>query len=98
MYNVPTVKLTGRDRLDAFKVKHNQARGPVDAWIDEIKRADWRTMADLKNRCPQASILAGNIVVFNISGNKYRLEARVVLVAGTVTVTRIGTHTEYDKW
>ena len=63
-----------------------------------MERAVWTTMADIKARFPHASILTDNHVVFNIGGNKYRLETIVVFASGVVVVHRIGTHAEYDKW
>lgn len=42
--------------------------------------------------------LANNRVVFNIKGNKYRLDTRVAYRTSVVVVKRIGTHAEYDRW
>jgi mRNA interferase HigB len=44
-----------------------------------------------------ADILAGNRVIFNIRGNRYRLVAQVAYNSGRVNVLWIGTHAEYDK-
>ena len=90
--------LVGRDKLEAFARKHPQARGPISAWVAEVEQANWETMAELKDRYPTASILSDNVVIFNLGGNKYRLETRVLLASGLVIVLRIGTHSEYDKW
>lgn len=45
-----------------------------------------------------ASFLAGNRVVFNLKGNKYRLDTKIAYQTGVVFVKRIGTHAEYDRW
>jgi len=37
-------------------------------------------------------------VVFNISGNKYRLLVQISYKLGIVYVKAIGTHKEYDGW
>jgi mRNA interferase HigB len=50
----------------------------------------------MKNRYAAASFLAGNIVIFNIKGNDYRLEVTVAYRTGIVVVDWIGTHAEYD--
>jgi len=92
------VRLAGRDKLDAFGKQHAQSRGPIRAWTAEIERAGWKTTADLEARYPNASILADNIVVFDLGGNKFRLESRVLFQVQLVVVNRIGTHGEYDKW
>jgi mRNA interferase HigB len=44
-----------------------------------------------------ASLVRGNRVVFNISGNNYRLVARVNYRAQVVDIRFFGTHSEYDK-
>ena len=98
VYTVPDLKLVGRDKLDAFGKKHAQARGPIRAWTAEIEQAGWKTSAELKARYPKASILADNVVIFDLGGNKYRLESRVSFQAQLVVVVRIGTHEEYNKW
>jgi len=46
---------------------------------------------------PSASFLAGNRVVFNIKGNKYRVVVAVKYDFFAVYVRFIGTHAEYDK-
>jgi len=43
-----------------------------------------------------ASFVADTIVIFNIKGNDYRLEASVAYRTGVVVVNWIGTHAEYD--
>jgi mRNA interferase HigB len=44
-----------------------------------------------------ASFLANNRVVFNISGNKYRLVVKVEYELKTIFVRFIGTHADYSK-
>jgi len=92
------VRLAGRDKLDAFGRKHAQARGAIRAWTAEIERATWKKTSDLKARYPKASVLAENIVIFDLGGNKFRLESRVLFQVQLVVVHRIGTHEEYNKW
>lgn len=68
------------------------------SWIAEVEEANWKTMQDIKQRYVHASIISGDRVVFNIKGNKYRVEAKISLEFGIVRLTRIGTHAEYTKW
>ncbi|MFV1095872.1 type II toxin-antitoxin system HigB family toxin [Klebsiella pneumoniae] len=44
-----------------------------------------------------ADFLAGNRVIFNIKGNRYRLVVQVVYVGGDVIIEWVGTHAEYTK-
>ena len=94
----PIMRLVGRDKLDRFARKHARARGLIRAWVAEVECVEWETMQDIKDRYPSASFLASNVVIFNLGGNSYRLQATVAFKSKTVVVTRIGTHAEYDKW
>jgi len=44
-----------------------------------------------------ASFLHSNIVIFNVRGDKYRLEVQVDFRNGIVSVLWVGKHSEYDK-
>lgn len=44
-----------------------------------------------------ASFLAGNVVVFNVKGNRYRMVTLIAYHTGTIIVRWIGTHAEYDR-
>ena len=48
-------------------------------------------------RVSSADFLAGNRVIFNIKGNRYRLVVQVVYVGGDVIIEWVGTHAEYTK-
>jgi mRNA interferase HigB len=91
------MKIVGRDKLDAFCSQHADARGPVESWLAEAEDpAHWLTPQEIKDRYASASFLAGNIVIFNIKGNDYRLEVLVAYRTGVVVVNWIGPHAEYD--
>lgn len=92
------MKLRGRGLLLAFEEKHADVRGPLRAWAAEIEDAEWQTTMDIKNRYPSASIIDGGRVVFNLKGNKYRLDTRINFPTRIVLVVRVGTHAEYDRW
>lgn len=73
------------------------AESALQAWHAEAIEADWRTPAAIKGAHGNASIVAGNRVVFNICGNKYRLVVKVHYNTGFIYVRFIGTHAEYDR-
>ena len=92
------MRVAGRDKLDDFMTKHAQSKGKLSAWLKETENVDWKTSQDIKQRYASASFLSNNQVVFNISGNKYRLVVVVRYRNGIVAIDKVGTHAEYDKW
>lgn len=77
--------------------KYPDVEGPLKAWIDDVKAADWSKSDDVVARYPSARTIAGNRVVFNIKGNRYRLIVYIYYPARIVYVKFFGTHAEYDK-
>lgn len=88
----------GREVLERFISAQTDARSAVDAWLREALSATWRSPADIKARYASASFLADNRVVFNLKGNKYRLDTQIAYRTQVVLVRRIGTHADYDRW
>ena len=83
--------------LRDFWEQHPDAKGPLEAWVDEVKYLQWQSSHDIKARYPRASILGNKRVVFDIKGNDYRLIVSVAYRYGAVYIKFIGTHAEYDK-
>ena len=92
------MKVVGITKLDEFADKHGDVRGQLASWLKEAEKAEWHTTADIKARYASASFFADNHVVFNLKGNKYRLEVLVSYRNQIVLINRIGTHAEYSKW
>lgn len=76
--------------------QYADAKGPLEAWYAEARRAHWRTPQDVKAQFRHASILKNNRVVFNIGGNRYRLIVAVDYRRQAVFIRFIGTHVQYD--
>jgi len=76
--------------------QYADAKGPLEAWYAEARKAQWRTPQDMKAQFRHASILKNNRVVFNIGGHKYRLIAAVDYQRQAVFIRFIGTHAQYD--
>ena len=91
------MRILGRDKLHAFVKAHADARPWIENWIGEAERTQWKTPQDVKNLYASASFLAGNVVIFNVRGNHYRMETTIAYNGSTVVVRWIGTHAEYDK-
>jgi len=82
--------------LRDFWNRHPEAKGPLEAWIDQARTADWRQPADIKAQFRSASVLKNRRVVFNIGGNAYRLIVAVAYRYSALYIKFIGTHAEYD--
>ena len=68
------------------------------AWHAEVDKAQWRNSSEVKAKYRSASIVSNDRIVFNISGNKYRLVAKIKYwPPGIVWIRFIGTHVEYNK-
>lgn len=92
------MKVVGRSRLYDFCRRHEDVRAAVYAWLAEVEEASWRTPHELKARYGSASTVGKNRVVFNLRGNRYRLDVKVSFQLQEILVLRIGTHEEYDDW
>jgi mRNA interferase HigB len=91
------VHVIARRTLKEFYGKHKDAQGSLEAWYYELKHAEWKSPADIKKHYRSASVLRDSRIVFNISGNKYRLVVKVNYPTQTVFIRFIGTHKEYDR-
>ena len=90
------MRIISRKTLREFWEKHPDAQQPLQAWYFDVKHSWWKGPADIKNIYRNASFLADNRVVFNISGNNYRLVVKVNYRFGVVEIRFFGSHREYD--
>lgn len=86
-----------RKTLRDFAAKHPPAKAPLDNWFAEASRANWTKFADIKAAYGSADVVAGNRVIFNIGGNKYRLVVKIAYKCQTAYIRFVGTHAEYDE-
>ena len=91
------MRILGRNRLADFVTAHTDARAWIENWIAEAERTQWRSPQDVKAMYSTASFLADNVVIFNVKGNRYRMETLIAYQTGSVVVRWIGTHAEYDR-
>lgn len=89
--------LLGRSALNDFIQKHADAKSWIENWIADVEAAAWGTPQDIKNKYASASFLHDCVTIFNVKGNRYRLETIVAFKTRVVTVKWVGTHAEYDK-
>lgn len=65
-----------------------------------MQRSAFTKWADVSNVFPAADYVLGvrPLIIFNISGNKYRLVANIDYARQRVYIKHIFTHAEYDVW
>lgn len=76
--------------------RHPDAGAALDNWYRITRRARWQHLGEVRKDFPHAD-LAGNLTVFNIKGNRYRLIARIIYSTEKVFVRGVLTHAEYDR-
>ena len=91
------MRIVGRQKLEEFTAKHADARPWIENWIADAELSEWKTPQDIKGKYASASFLADNAVIFNVKGNRYRLEVLIAYRSGTLVVRKIETHAEYSK-
>lgn len=77
--------------------QYSDSQGQLEAWHEEVLKADWSTPQELKAQFGNASILQDGRVVFNIKGNDYRLIVKINYPYRMVYVRFVGTHKMYDE-
>jgi mRNA interferase HigB len=91
------MKIIGKRKLFVFSERHSDIREWVANWLKDVESSRWRLPQDVKDRYATASFLAENVVIFNVRGNRYRLETQIAYQLGIVAVKWIGTHAEYTR-
>ena len=83
--------------LRDFAQKHPNVRSALEYWYELISGRSFRSIAELREVFPHADRVDG-WTVFNIGGNKARLIAFIHYGRQTVSIDRVLTHSEYDRW
>lgn len=92
------MQIIARRTLKQFWTKHPQAQGPLSIWFAMVSKAEWTGPADVKATFGNTvDFVSDNRIIFDISGNKYRLIVHAAYPFKRVLVKFVGTHAEYDK-
>jgi len=90
------VTVIGWHLASDFALRYPGALPALARWYDIAGRAIWRSLVEARKDFPHADGV-GNLTVFNIRGNRYRLIAQVNYVFQIVQVKQILTHVEFNK-
>ncbi|MBD2148630.1 type II toxin-antitoxin system HigB family toxin [Pseudanabaena sp. FACHB-1277] len=82
--------------LRQFWEKHPDSEIPLTRWFKILDSQSFSNFASLRSVFPSADQV-GDLTVFNIGGNKYRLIASVHFNRDKIYIRHVLTHLEYDK-
>lgn len=90
------MRLISNKPLRDFSFIHPPAIAPLQGWRRVIEKGAFHNFAELKQAF-NAVDKVGDLFVFNIAGNNYRLLAAIHFNTQTLYVRSVMTHAEYDK-
>ena len=90
------VRVISRKAIVMFGMAHPKAVSSLDVWYRTALRASWRNQVEMRRTLPHADPV-GELTVFDGTGKRYRLIARVNYRTQKIFVRAILTHADYDK-
>jgi mRNA interferase HigB len=72
------------------------AETAMTEWYAAASKASWSNFSELKKTFNSADMVAGNKVIFDVGGNKYRIVGLVAFRTKRIFVLFVGTHAQYD--
>ena len=90
------MKIISNSALRAFAARHAQADDALQGWRRVIEKNRFGNWAELKAAFNTVDKV-GELVVFDIGGNKYRLIAYIRFERQIVYIKAVLTHRDYDK-
>lgn len=88
----------GEAALAKFARKYAASRKPLQRFLEVARAAEWPYFPAVKQTFPATDYAPSTgTLIFDISGNKYRLIARVDFEEQVLYIQRVMTHEEYDR-
>ena len=72
------------------------ATSALQVWFETAVAAEWRTLVEVRESFPGTNMV-GDLAIFNIKGNRYRLIVRMVFQYQRIYIEEFLTHAEYSK-
>jgi mRNA interferase HigB len=102
MYRVRYVHIISRKALKTFWTAHPDSEEPLTTWYTILKRGHFQSIHEIRALFPHADFKStkheGDLTIFNIGGNKYRLITSIVYDWQKVFIRGVLTHEEYTAW
>lgn len=77
--------------------KYADSQSALESWHQEMSKSNFSNSNEIKEKYRNCSVVGDNKIVFNISGNKYRLIVKINYFAKIIYIKFVGTHKQYDK-
>ena len=90
------MNVIGKRGLFERAARFADAKSALQVWFDTAVEAEWRNIEDVRKSFP-ATDMTGDLAIFCIRGNNYRLIVRMVFRYKRIYVKEFLTHAEYDK-
>ena len=90
------MRIISRRRLREAVNRDRSLEGSLNAWYRVAKKAEWRSLVDVKQTYSSADYV-DPYTVFNIRGNRYRLIVHIKYEWQTIFIKHVLTHEEYYK-
>jgi mRNA interferase HigB len=85
-----------RKKLLEAATQYGALYDPLDAWYRIARKAEWRSLEELRMIFPSADRVE-KYTVFNIKGNSFRLIVEINYKTGRIYIRHVLTHAAYDK-
>ena len=91
------MRIISRKRLIDYYTIHPQSKIALEDWYKKAEKAEWHSLADIKQTFKSVDYVGNQHYVFNIKGNDFRLIVVIKFTLQHIFIRFIGTHAEYDK-
>lgn len=88
--------IISRKALKQFWEQYPDSQSSLSRWYKIVEKTEFSGFGELRQTFPSADKV-GDLIVFNIGGNKYRLIASIHFNRNKVYIRHVLTHAEYDK-
>lgn len=88
--------IISRKTLKQFWEQYPDSQSSLSRWYKIVDKMEFSGFGELRQTFPSADKV-GDLIVFNIGGNKYRLIASIHFNRNKVYIRHVLTHAEYDK-
>lgn len=90
------MRVISKKKVSDFIEGNLESKASLENWYRIVSKSDFGNFSDLRMTFPSADQV-GDLTVFNISGNKFRLIAAIHYNRRILYIREILTHAEYDK-